>query len=705
MRLNANGQDMQRRTLLKAAAFAGLAGQPASRLFGFAPYLPSEPGRVHTVLLVTKCHLDVGFTLTQAKVMREYFDVYFPAAIQRASMLRAMGTDHYTWTTGSWLLYEYLEQANPEQRRAMENAIAAGDIAWHGLPFSWQTEMVDRSMIEGALSFSRSLDQRFGRETIGAKMTDVPGHSRGIVTPLSDGGIRFLDIGVNAASTPPQVPDVFLWKEPMGKSLAVMYHRHDYGSVLEVPGSGIAVDVEVRGDNSGPHSMKEIGEIYAKLRNQFPGARIQAATLSDVAAAVDRVRNSLPVVTSEIGDTWIYGCASDPVKVSRYRSVTRMRKNWLADAKFTVGDLTDRNLLRHLLLAAEHTWGTDTKSYLDDDHYQPAILQRVLDKPGYVVMEESWKEKRSDIDRGVSSLPEDLQQQAARDMNALLPVVPDTGSLSTHNIDSPVETRHFTIQFDLATGAIVRLRSQKTGIEWASAENPLALLTYQTLAQPEYTAFMRRYITVDTDWAPKDFGKPGIDKFGATAREWHPQVLRCLSGRSYSEDRVVLELAFQDAAAEATGNIAWPKHIFMELRFPVETPELHLSIVCLGKVQNRMPEALWLSFRPNHLLPASWQVEKVGQMVAATDVVQGGGRAMHAVNERVSCSTTGKERFELKTLDAPVIGFGDRSPLNFSKQMPDFATGAHVSLFNNCWGTNYPQWNGGDWLYRFQLFA
>ena len=90
---------------------------------------------MHTVLLVTKCHLDVGFTLTQAKVMREYFDVYFPAAIQRASMLRAMGTDHYTWTTGSWLLYEYLEQANPQQRRAMENAIAAGDIAWHGLPF------------------------------------------------------------------------------------------------------------------------------------------------------------------------------------------------------------------------------------------------------------------------------------------------------------------------------------------------------------------------------------------------------------------------------------------------------------------------------------------------------------------------------------------------------------------------------------------
>ena len=696
---------MQRRSFLKAAAFTGLAGRPASRLFGVAPHLLPELGRVHTVLLVAKCHLDVGFTLTQAKVMRQYFDQYFPAAIQTASMLRATGTDHYTWTTGSWLLYEYLEQANPGQRRAMENAIAAGDIAWHGLPFSWQTEMVDRSMIEGALGFSRSLDQRFGRKTIGAKMTDVPGHSRGIVTPLSDAGIRFLDIGVNAASTPPDVPDVFLWKEPTGKSLAVMYHRHDYGSVLEVPGSGYAVDVEVRNDNSGPHTLAEIAAIYAKLRKQFPGAEIRAANLSDVATVVGTVRQSLPVVTSEIGDTWIYGCASDPVKVSRYRSVARMRKNWLAEAKFTVGDTTDRNLLRHLLLAAEHTWGTDTKSYLDDDHYRPASLELVLSNPGYVVMEESWKEKRNDIDHGVSSLPQDLQQQAARDLSALVPAIPDISALSNHDIDNAVETRHFTIQFDPATGAIIRLRSRKAGIEWASVQNSLALLTYQTLGQTEYTAFMHRYITVETDWAPKDFGKPGIDKFGATAGNWHPRVLRCFTGTSDSEDRVVLELAFQDPAAQATGNVAWPKQIFVELRFPFRTPGLGLSIVSLGKVQNRMPEALWLSFKPNRLIPASWQVQKVDQMVSVTDVVRGGGRTMHAVNERVFCSTGGNQQFEMKTLDAPVIAFGERSPLNFSMQLPDFSTGAHVSLFNNCWGTNYPQWSGGDWLYRFQMLA
>ena len=89
------------------------------------------------------------------------------------------GKRRYVWTTGSWLLYEYLEQASPADRKTMEEAIARGDIAWHALPFTWQTEMLSQSLIEGSLGLSRVLDERFGKVTTGAKMTDVPGtHAR-----------------------------------------------------------------------------------------------------------------------------------------------------------------------------------------------------------------------------------------------------------------------------------------------------------------------------------------------------------------------------------------------------------------------------------------------------------------------------------------------------------------------------------------------
>ena len=339
--------------------------------------------------------------------------------------MRQAGEDRYVWTTGSWLLYEYLEQATSEQRRRAEQAVAAGDLAWHALPFSWETEMLDRSMIVGALGLSQSLDRRFGRTTTGAKMSDVPGHSIGIVGPLAENGVKLLDIGVNGASTPPDVPPLFVWKDAEGASLIMMYHHKGYGGVVRVPGSDLAIDVEMRNDNGGPHSVEEIKKIYADLRKQFPNATVTAASLSEIANAVEPYRGNLPVVTQEIGDTWIYGVPSDPVKVARYREVARLRREWLAQAKFRAGDDTDLALLRRLLLAVEHTWGVDTKRLKDYDHYTPKDLAKVVDTPKFRWAETSWAEKRKDIDEGIANLPEPLRAQALQNVRALQPVEPE----------------------------------------------------------------------------------------------------------------------------------------------------------------------------------------------------------------------------------------------------------------------------------------
>ena len=73
--------------------------------------------------------------------------------------------------------------------------------------------------------------------------------------------------------------------------------------------------------------------------------------LTEIANAVDPYRGSLPVVEAEIGDTWIHGVASDPLKVARYREVARLRQSMASSrGDLQVGDATDVALLRHLLL-------------------------------------------------------------------------------------------------------------------------------------------------------------------------------------------------------------------------------------------------------------------------------------------------------------------------------------------------------------------
>ncbi|MGB6746103.1 MAG: DUF5054 domain-containing protein, partial [Terracidiphilus sp.] len=505
---------MKRREFVKTVTAAG-AGLllPGLRLHA-EDVTPNAD--VKRVLVMFKCHFDVGFIDTQYNVVhKRYFEKYFPQAIEIAREANAGGKRRYVWTTGSWLVFEYLDQASAANKKAMEDAIERGDIAWHGLPFTWQTEMLSPSMIEGSLAMARSLDLRFGKVTTGAKMTDVPGHTRGMIAPLAKGGIKFLEIGVNGGSTPAELPPIFLWKDPSGASLAMMYH-HEYGGVAVVPGSDLALVTEVRGDNSGPHTADEIAKIHAELAAQFPNAEIRAANLSEMANALDPYRDKLPVVIEEIGDTWIHGCASDPLKVARYRAISRLREEWIAQGKLRIGDETDLELLRHVLLEAEHTWGTDTKTWLDFDNYEPADLAKMLDTKNYKVVEFSWIEKRQDLLDGVATLPEALREEAQLAVYGVSPVWPvKSPKAIAVEPGKTIETAHFTLKIDAKTGAIVWLWSKATRRQWAGENNPIALFTYQTLSPQDYQLFMGSYLTTKADWAQKDFGKPNIERFGA----------------------------------------------------------------------------------------------------------------------------------------------------------------------------------------------
>lgn len=694
---------MQRREFIKSALGSALLWNAPALLALQAPSKPAPDLGVKRVFVMFKCHFDAGFVDTQTAVVHKYFKEYFPRAIELASQLRQSGDYRYVWTTGSWLLYGYLEQATPEERARTEKAISDGDIAWHALPFTWQTELMDASMIAGGIGLSQTLDRRFGKTTTGAKMTDVPGHTRGLIAPLAAQGVKFLDIGVNDASTPAEVPPLFLWKDPGGASLAVMYH-HGYGSVVRVPDSDVAIAMVVRDDNAGPHTIEEIRETYATLSAQFPKAQIVPTSLTEIANAVEPHRGSLPVLTSEIGDTWIHGVASDPLKLARYREVARLRQEWLGQKKFAVGDATDVALLRHLLLEVEHTWGTDTKTWLDFDHYIPSDLAPMLDTKNYKVVQFSWQEKRQDLFAGIDALPAPLREQAQTAVRKLEVGPPRLAHPSPHAPDREIETTHFIVGIDPRTGAIHRLRNKKSKREWASKENPLALFSYQTLSQQDYSRFFDSYVISEEDWAKKDFGKPNIERFGARNQEWQPSITDLQVDEDDDGHHLLARLEVNDPEAQRSGRASFPQKMYLEIMLAKAEPVIYVNFSWFQKPATRLPEALWLSFHPIASDPAGWTIEKSGQPVSPLDVVVSGNRHMHALSRGFGYEDASGTLF-VETLDAPLVTLGTKSPLPFSKRPPDLSGGVHCNLFNNAWGTNYIMWSGEDMRFRFLLRA
>ncbi|MCI9627233.1 MAG: DUF5054 domain-containing protein [Clostridia bacterium] len=339
------------------------------------------------VLVLFKTHLDIGFTNYAHKVTKDYLEKYIPSAIRLGYELKDTDTP-FIWTVGSWLIWTALKN---DKEKIVEKAIQDGIITWHALPFTTQTELMNGALFEYGLSISDKLDNRFGKKTIAAKMTDVPGHTIGMVPYMEKHGIRFLHIGVNPATPVPNVPAVFRWR--CGESEIHVMYQGDYGLPMEF--DDFVVYFAHTGDNCGPQSADAIKEIYRDIQTKYPDAEVKAATLDDVAERICKLPE-IPVLEKEIGDTWIYGAASDPQKMSRYRKILRV----ISEKNISNIDLSDS-----VLLVPEHTWGMNVKKYFPGtQHYCYKTFEKLEGCSERTKIEKSWQEQRDYVSKAEKML-------------------------------------------------------------------------------------------------------------------------------------------------------------------------------------------------------------------------------------------------------------------------------------------------------------
>ncbi len=659
---------------------------------------------VRAVHVIFKTHLDIGFTDFSRTVVENYFTDFIPRAIEVARTLRERDNgDRFIWTTGSWLVYEFLERANAVERKQLEDAIVAGDIVWHGLPFTTHSELMDVSLFRYGLSISQSLDRRFGRHTIAGKMTDVPGHTRGIIPLLQEAGIQFLHLGVNPASTVPDVPPLFHWQDPNGASIIVCY-QENYGNILVPSGMNQALVFAHTNDNHGPQTLEQVQHTFAELRQQFPGAEIFASTMDAFAESLLKANLTLPTVTQEIGDTWIHGVGTDPAKVSRFRELVRLRNEWLETGKVQPNDPMFDAFNRLLIMIPEHTWGLDEKTHLADyTHYDANAFAQAKSSPNFQKMEASWREQRGYITSALDALNDSpLRKEADERLKVLEPVAPDLTHFERYDSGAELETTHFRIRFDASNGSIIQLDHKDTRRDWASKDNPIGLFRYEAFSKSDFDRFYQRYIRdkrAVKRWAVDDYTKPGMPDTLAARKAWFPRVEATYLRDNNHSKQVLLKLTMPNDANSEFGS---PKNIYVQVTFPHQEPSIYFDVQWFDKPASRLPEALWFSFAPVITDRRGWWFEKMGQLVSPLDVVRSGNRKLHAVGSSVFYRDT-HHRLVIDTLDAPLVAPGEPSLVNFNNQQPNMQGGVHFNLYNNVWGTNFPMWYDDNARFRFAL--
>lgn len=626
------------------------------------------------IRVIFKTHLDIGFTDMAETVTNRYLERDIPRAIETAEYFRRHdhGGFRYCWTVGSWLLYEYLERSNSLERRKLEAAVERGDIAWHALAFTTHSEFAGESLFRFGLTLSQKLDARFGRKTTGAKLTDVPGHTRGIVRPLAEAGVKLLHIGINPVSAAADVPPLFRWRDGGGNEIIVAY-QPDYGSMLEIPGGDTGYLIVVGGDNTGAQSP----EVVLELLKQYPEAR--TATFNDLAAELEPLRETLPVVTSEIGDSWIHGVGSDPWKVARFRELCRFRRE--------EGLECEDKFSRLLLQVAEHTWGMDEKTHFKNRAaWRASELRKIAAEPETVRFEASWREQRDYLAQAVAALPASIAEKAQRRLETLRPVPVRLPAERRKCF----ETKHFVLEVDPERGCLSRLCHKDSGLELAAPDRPLFLFVLESFAATDMEHFMARYLRSRPAWALADFGKPGMpESLPKQMTEGFP----ARAGGRYRNGAWHIAIG----GDYPHGRVGGFRRVTLELTLPDDRPAIQARLQWFGKSPDRQPHAAWLEFHPAVKCDFC-RFTKLGEPIDPTDVVAGGGRALHAIDGTVRWGN-----LEAESLDAPLLAPGRRALGDFPDTLPDPDAGISFNLYNNLWGTNFPMWFGDNMLFRFEL--
>ena len=532
-------------------------------------------------------------------------------------------------------------------------------------------------------------------------MTDIPGHTRGIVPLLAQAGILFLHVGVNEASTMPDVPPLFTWRDESGAEIIVMYQR-GYGDLMLVPGLSHAIMFGHTHDNLGPQTVEQVLNIYAGLHKEFPQASIVASTLDAYARQLMQVKPQLPVVTREIADTWIHGAGTDPQKVAHYRELLRLRREWLSNEKISPDDPEFHQFSNFLLMVPEHTWGMDEKTHLADySHYSRQRFERVRHTSRFRSFVASWSEQRGYLDEAIATLGDSaLSEEAHGRLDALEPALPSTsGFEQVADLSAPIDTQYFEITFDRATGAIVHLGDRRSGCVWANGSHLVGWVRYQTFSQPDYDRFVDQYLDSSFDWALADFSKPGIAQAGAESGWWQPALSRLYRKVDSTGHCFVLRM---EVPGQCVAPYGGPREFYMEVLQPRHEPAIQFVLQWFDKPANRLPEALWFSFCPMVTDPNGWLMEKLGQWISPLEVIGNGNRKLHAIERRLVCND-GERELAIESYDAPLVAPGEPSLLNFDDQQPVLAQGMHFNLYNNIWGTNYPMWYDQDARFRFKL--
>ena len=514
----------------------------------------------------------------------------------------------------------------------------------------------------------------------------------------------------------------------------------------------------VTGDNQGPENLVEVAQRAEKLGKLYAFPKIQIGQVENFTDWMEsHYRDRIPVLRTELSDWWIHGIASQAQATAQAR--------WARDAltwseRFHAAGLLAgvipadaypardfREAYIQSLLYSEHTWGI--AGFKPEP--KPKAADDLAKNPDYEAMKKSWRLKGDFARRAAATASKTLEDILQR---IALRAAPDGGGLVVFNPTAWPRTDAVRLaagDFPEA-GAFVP-------VDGSAPASPVQQIGGErvfiaTMSQASATASTSRLPATSPRRFPRHACRPWKarvteSRFAKTAKSPRSPTskrasicsIRSRRSRSISTStkatrrsrRPAGTKASTRARARARSSRARPTgHVqsgpvcerlvvegTLEIpNFPVQVGEVEkvirtvtlwkqldridCEVRLIGKKESAMIEAGHVAF-PLAIPDFRFRMELLGAVTdPVADVLVKGNRDTFAVQRWVDVSGP-KGGVTWATVEAPLVSVGDIRIFSWDPNYVPSRAHLYSSVLNNGWSTNFQEFQGGDFTFRYAL--
>eukprot|EP01126_Amoeba_proteus_P059316 TRINITY_DN7739_c0_g1_i3.p1 TRINITY_DN7739_c0_g1~~TRINITY_DN7739_c0_g1_i3.p1 ORF type:complete len:470 (-),score=101.39 TRINITY_DN7739_c0_g1_i3:148-1557(-) len=414
------------------------------------------------------------------------------------------------------------------------------------------------------------------------------------------------------------------------------------------------------------------------------------------------IKDQLPLIEQEIGDVWIDGISSDPLKEIQFREISRARTECLSSGACDPNDPRIKSFSRFLIKIPEHTWGLP--GVYDSANWANHLFKKARGGTNFLNCEAAWLEQRQFNLLAISALENHpLASEIRKRLAALTPSRPSTrGMTKLSNLSSVLSCPSVgkaLLQFDGTTGAVI---SFFDGFQnWAdSISSTFLRVDYTSFNESDFD-YMMAYYNANAGYSKSNSScsQPGC----ANPRDalWLSQMTELWWNPTNCTGFITL-------VSSPVAHVIYGAPELSYLQFSLSNVStgvtLSLTLTLWNKTPTRLPEQMMVQFKLRQSLNLQWAMDKLGSFVFPNDVILNGSQYQHAVwtgfigfNEAsiVTIETPDAPLVAPITTEKPFFGW-QGTPTSFPvPTRPLVGTqvvGMGVNLFNNLWDTNYILW-------------